>query len=62
MRCIACNTNLNDFESTRKYENGEFVDMCEHCFRSSDMQNIAVIERHDLATCDDLPDDIMEEL
>ena len=31
MRCIACNKNLTDFESTRKMSNGAFLDLCNHC-------------------------------
>ena len=32
MRCIACNKNLNDFESTRKDSEGHFIDLCNHCY------------------------------
>ncbi len=33
MRCVACDKNLNDFESTRKHSiTGEFLDLCNHCF------------------------------
>jgi len=32
VRCIACNKNLNDAESVRKYpESGEFIDLCSGC-------------------------------
>lgn len=35
MRCLSCNKNLSDKESTRKYANsGTFVDLCDHCFDS----------------------------
>ena len=34
MRCVACNKNLNDFESTRKHAvSGEFIDLCNKCFK-----------------------------
>lgn len=49
MRCISCNKQLNDFEATRKYEDGTFVDMCKACSNSSDMENIIILERADLA-------------
>lgn len=56
MRCLSCNKNLNDFESTRKYENGEYVDLCNNCFSKSDMKNIPIIEREDLAESEDMLD------
>jgi hypothetical protein len=32
MRCLSCNTNLNDFESTAKSKiTGEYIDMCRKC-------------------------------
>ena len=31
MRCRACNTELTDYESTRKDTNGEFFDLCSDC-------------------------------
>lgn len=49
MRCISCNKPLNDFESTRKYEDGSYVDMCKGCFSTSDLENIIVIDRADLS-------------
>jgi hypothetical protein len=33
MRCICCDKNLNDFESTRKsVSTGEYLDMCNKCY------------------------------
>lgn len=33
MRCLACNRELSDFESTRKsQETGEYIDLCNRCF------------------------------
>lgn len=35
MRCLSCDKNLSDFESTRKYaESGQFVDLCNSCFKT----------------------------
>ena len=31
MRCIACNEELTDFESVRKDDHGEFIDLCSDC-------------------------------
>jgi hypothetical protein len=34
MRCLACDSNLSDFESTRKGTNtNEYMDLCNKCFR-----------------------------
>lgn len=33
MRCLSCNKRLSNKESTRKYSsNGDFVDLCDHCY------------------------------
>lgn len=33
MRCLSCNCQLNDHESTRKYAVSRvFVDLCDRCF------------------------------
>ncbi len=48
MRCLACNKNLSDFESTRKYANsGLYVDLCNNCFGTI-TKEVPVIERRDL--------------
>ena len=67
MRCKSCDTLLNDFEATRKYEDGEYVDMCNSCFRKSDQDGVSIIERDDLKEYEDVDDDdvfdlFMEEL
>ena len=36
MRCVACNKQLNEFESTRKDSAGGFIDLCNHCFKAGD--------------------------
>lgn len=38
MRCIACNAELNDFESTRKDSAGRFIDMCNYCFKAGEYE------------------------
>jgi hypothetical protein len=52
MHCTCCDKELTDFEATRKHsETGEYLDMCNGCFRASGLANIiAVEERHDLQT------------
>jgi len=47
MRCIACDKNLNDFESTRKYTSGEFIDLCNGCYGEI-KDEVLAIEREDL--------------
>jgi len=34
MRCIACNVELSDYEATRKDIDGNFIDLCSHCYHS----------------------------
>ena len=39
MRCLSCNKNLNDAESTRKYpDTNEYIDLCNRCFAAA-MEN-----------------------
>jgi hypothetical protein len=48
MRCLACNCNLSDFESTRKSAySGEYIDLCNRCF-SSVSSDMNTLERSDL--------------
>lgn len=46
-RCIACDKNLNDYESTRKDLRGHYVDLCNSCY--TPLQDvIPTITREDL--------------
>jgi hypothetical protein len=57
MRCKACNTELNDFESTRKSSTtGEFIDLCNACYNSV-RNDVQAIERFDLMDVQDELDD-----
>lgn len=61
-RCVACDANLNDFESTRKiiYEDGkiEYPDLCNTCYKETGLgEETVVIERHDLNHTEDITDD-----
>jgi hypothetical protein len=48
MRCLSCNCNLSDYESTRKNAfTGEYIDLCNRCF-SSISNDMHTIERADL--------------
>ena len=60
MRCLVCNANLNDFESTRKHAvTGEYIDECNKCFRWAE-GIVPVTERDDLAEFEE-PHDWEEE-
>jgi hypothetical protein len=62
MRCIACNKNLNDFESTRKsIISGEYLDLCNTCFHQVE-QDIPAKERDDLRSEEETFDDDTDEL
>lgn len=61
-RCVACDKNLNDFESTRKVirEDGttEYPDLCNTCFKESGIASHSnIVERYDLSHSDDIDDD-----
>jgi len=62
MRCIACNKNLNDFESTRKsIISGEYLDLCNTCFHQVE-QDVPAKERDDLRSEEETFDDDTNEL
>ena len=47
MHCVCCDSNLNDYESTRKDLNGMYIDMCTPCYLTI-KDDLIVIERDDL--------------
>ena len=58
MRCVCCDKNLNDYESTRKHAlTGEYLDTCNACL-SEINQTVVIptITREDLANCSDIVD------
>lgn len=55
MKCLACDAILSDFEATRKYSNGEFLDLCNTCYYTISDQ-INVQERDDLKEYEDITD------
>lgn len=52
MRCVSCNSRLNDFESTRKYTDMTYIDLCNQCFKLSGYKGVT-IDRPDLAKQDE---------
>ena len=60
MRCLSCNKNLSDFESTRKSANtGEYLDLCNTCF-SEIQYDVDAIVRDDLRDNESLEEDEYE--
>ena len=56
MRCLACDRNLTDFESTRKHtDTSEYLDLCNKCYNEiqADVE-IITEERLDLTHEDDI--------
>lgn len=53
MKCLACDVILTDFEATRRYENGTFIDLCNHCFFAGVDEQIFASEREDLMSEND---------
>jgi hypothetical protein len=61
MRCIACNSELTDYEATRKSSaTGEFLDLCNTCYNSI-TEDVQAIDNKDLITFQDYID-ISEDL
>lgn len=61
MRCVCCQKNLNDFESTARHaEHNYFLDMCRKCLQET---QVPYVGRDDLSKID-VPedDDFSEEL
>lgn len=55
MRCVCCNTNLNDFESTARHaESGVHLDTCRKCLKGL---GIPVLGRPDLVADESPPPD-----
>jgi hypothetical protein len=52
MRCVSCDCELTDYESTRRYESGDFLDLCNGCCKDMD-EEIPTINRMDLLTIGD---------
>lgn len=57
MRCIACDKNLSDYESTRKDLNGNYIDMCNTCY-STIKDDLLTVDREDLITEEEVIDEI----
>lgn len=55
MRCQSCNSNLNDFECTRKTLDGDYLDMCNKCIKGLNIktQDRADLRRDEAAPADD---------
>lgn len=54
MRCLSCDCILNDYESTRKYSNGVFVDLCNKCYSYVMDSLYSVADRPDLLGAEDI--------
>lgn len=49
MRCICCNSELTDFEATRRSAStNDFLDICDNCLDLGDRSDFELIERYDL--------------
>jgi hypothetical protein len=60
MRCICCDRNLNDYETTRKHAvTGDYLDICNKCFR--DISNdVPTVARSDLAYTEQMEQDTFD--
>jgi hypothetical protein len=53
MRCVACDKELNDYESTRKDLHGEYIDMCNHCYGTI-KEDLLSTDRPDLLSTEEV--------
>lgn len=59
MRCLSCNCNLNDAESTRRVASTmEFLDLCNTCYRDIEY-DVPTISRSDLNQFEQIGDDML---
>ena len=42
MRCQACNCELSDYESVRKDQHGEYIDLCGKCYQHTKDENLLI--------------------
>jgi NAD-dependent SIR2 family protein deacetylase len=56
-RCVACNKNLNDYESTRKDTYGGYLDMCNKCYGEI-KEDVLSVERDDLSPTEDIESEL----
>ena len=59
-RCVACDKNLNDYESTRKDLHGNYVDLCNSCYRPI-RDDLPTITREDLSPTQEIEPELMED-
>jgi len=57
MRCIACDVELNDYESTRKDLHGNYIDMCNYCY-SIIKDDLLSTDREDLLVTEEVPSEV----
>jgi hypothetical protein len=60
-RCVACDKNLNDYESTRKDTYGNYLDMCNSCL-STIKDDVLVIDRPDLNPTEELDAEDLDQI
>ena len=59
-RCVACNKNLNDYESTRKDLHGGYVDLCNGCYKPIS-DDLPTITREDLSPTQEIEPELIED-
>lgn len=59
-RCVACDKNLNDYESTRKDLHGNYVDLCNSCYRPI-RDDLPTTTREDLSPTQEIEPELMED-
>lgn len=60
-RCVACNKNLNDYESTRKDLQGQYIDMCNRCYGEI-KDDVLCVDRADLSPTEQIEEEVSLDL
>lgn len=61
MRCRSCNTLLTPFETSRKYLDNTYADLCNSCFRASDYKEPVIANYALLSVVEEEVDPVEEE-
>ena len=54
MRCLSCDCALSDYESTRKYPSGGYIDLCNNCYSAVRESLLYSVDRPDLLGIEDI--------
>lgn len=61
MRCVACDCRLSNREATRRFDSGEFCDLCDECLEiTQDAYSHCGLDAHETEVIEEDDDDEQE--